>query len=273
MKTSNKTCKQCDRVKDKDEFSGRSLTCKYCTNQNSIKKKEEKAILEGTIYIHKPRIEYDANKTHKTCTKCSEEKELSEYYINRKSKDGYTARCIKCQCRKRIVSDEDLISKICNTCNIRKEMSEFSKDKGCRLGFKNKCKICYKICKNSYMREYIKNRLENDVLFRISKNIRTNIVNSFRKSGYKKNYKAYYILGCSFEEFKLHLESKFEDWMTWENYGKYNGELNYGWDLDHIIPISSAINEESVVKLNHFTNFQPLCSYINRYIKSNKLVY
>lgn len=42
-----KTCNQCSEVKDKIEFSGRSLKCKYCTNQNSIKKREEKALLEG----------------------------------------------------------------------------------------------------------------------------------------------------------------------------------------------------------------------------------
>ena len=58
--------------------------------------------------------------------------------------------------------------------------------------------------------------------------------------------------------------------MTWENHGKYNGEINYGWDLDHIIPISSAITIEDVINLNHHTNLQPLCSYTNRYVKRNK---
>jgi hypothetical protein len=66
-----------------------------------------------------------------------------------------------------------------------------------------------------------------------------------------------------------YIESKFEDWMNWDNRGKFNGELNYGWDLDHIVPISSAVTEEDIIKLNHYTNFQPLCSYINRVIKKN----
>jgi len=78
-------------------------------------------------------------------------------------------------------------------------------------------------------------------------------------------------LGCSFEEFKIYLESKFEDWMTWENKGLYNGYLNYGWDIDHKIPISSATTEEEMIKLNHYTNLQPLCSYTNRYIKRDYL--
>ena len=62
------------------------------------------------------------------------------------------------------------------------------------------------------------------------------------------------ILTCSFKEFKSHIESQFEDWMTWDNRGLYNGELNYGWDIDHIIPISSAKTEEDVIRLSCYTN-------------------
>ena len=63
----------------------------------------------------------------------------------------------------------------------------------------------------------------------------------------------------------------FEPWMNWENKGLYNGKLNYGWDIDHKIPVSSATTEEELVKLNHYTNLQPLCSKINRDIKKNKI--
>lgn len=118
---------------------------------------------------------------------------------------------------------------------------------------------------------YKKNRRKKDNLFRLTENIRKAITKSFYLKGTKKNSKTTIILGCSFQEFKTHIESKFEPWMNWENYGTYNGELNYGWDLDHITPISSAINEGDLIKLNHFTNFQPLCSYINRHIKREKI--
>ena len=57
--------------------------------------------------------------------------------------------------------------------------------------------------------------------------------------------------------------------MSWDNYGKYNGELNHGWDIDHIVPSSSALTEDELVKLNHFSNLQPLCSKTNRDIKKN----
>jgi hypothetical protein len=59
--------------------------------------------------------------------------------------------------------------------------------------------------------------------------------------------------------------------MSWENRGLYNGEFNYGWDIDHIIPILSAKTEEEIYKLNHFSNLQPLCSKINRDVKRDNL--
>lgn len=60
--------------------------------------------------------------------------------------------------------------------------------------------------------------------------------------------------------------------MTWDNYGKYSkGFENFGWDIDHIIPISSAKTTDEVLLLNHYTNLRPLCSYINRYIKKDIL--
>ena len=78
-------------------------------------------------------------------------------------------------------------------------------------------------------------------------------------------------LNYSIDDVKRQLEKHFTDEMNWENYGIYNGELNYGWDIDHIIPLSSAKTEEDIIKLNHYTNLQPLCSKINRDIKKDIL--
>lgn len=113
-------------------------------------------------------------------------------------------------------------------------------------------------------------RLSSDSLFKLKHNIMCGFRQSFKRKGFKKSCKTANILGCSFDDFKIYLESKFETWMSWDNYGLYNGELNYGWDLDHIIPLSSAKTEEDVIRLNHFSNLQPLCSKVNRDIKKNK---
>lgn len=114
-------------------------------------------------------------------------------------------------------------------------------------------------------------RKRTEPVYKITHNIRTLIGNSFKHAGFKKNSKTTQILGCSFIEFKLHLEAQFEPWMTWNNHGKYTGELNVSWDIDHILPLSSAVTEEDLVRLNHYTNLQPLCSYVNRNIKRDRI--
>ena|ERR1035437_2683467 len=53
--------------------------------------------------------------------------------------------------------------------------------------------------------------------------------------------------------------------------GLYNGQPNYGWDIDHKTPISIGKTIEDIIALNHYTNLQPLCSYVNRNIKKDKL--
>lgn len=116
-------------------------------------------------------------------------------------------------------------------------------------------------------------RKVNDPLFKLTCNLKCLIRSSLKQNGFTKNTKTYNILGCTFSEFKEYIESKFESWMNWNNYGNpKDGEysLNKTWDFDHIIPLSSARTEDELLKLNHYTNLQPLCSYTNRWIKTNK---
>lgn len=118
-------------------------------------------------------------------------------------------------------------------------------------------------------RKSYKKRRMNDPIFKMSENVRRMINLSIQKKGYTKKSRAYEILGCTYDEFKTHIESQFEPWMNWDNYGKFNGEFNYGWDIDHIIPRSEIKTEDDIIKLNHFTNLKPLCSKYNRHIKKN----
>jgi hypothetical protein len=123
---------------------------------------------------------------------------------------------------------------------------------------------------NKQRRVYITQRKINDPLFKLRENIRKSIAGSIKRSGFKKITITEQILGCSYDDFKIHLESQFEDWMTWDNYGNWNGiptEINTAWDIDHKIPTSSATTESELIALNHYTNLQPLCSYNNRFIK------
>jgi hypothetical protein len=200
--------------------------------------------------------------------------------------------------------------KKCSSCKIEKSDLSFYKDKSSKSGLRSNCKDCIKEYKKENVEKYRKyakkyrddnknkfalyyqknkeeinrrkredykngkrykrKKVKKSEFQKLSHSIRNTILNSFKRNGYKKISKSYQILGCSFEEFKFYLESKFETWMTWENKGLYNGELNYGWDIDHIIPISSAKSEDEIIRLNHYTNLQPLCSKVNRDIKKDK---
>ena len=123
---------------------------------------------------------------------------------------------------------------------------------------------------NEKYKEYIKNRKETDPIFKMQCRIRRLIGNSFKNCGFRKNTLSEKILGCSFENFKVYIESQFEDWMTFENHGKYNGEYHFGWDIDHIIELKTVKNIEDVIKLNHYSNLRPLDSKINRVDRNKK---
>ena len=79
--------------------------------------------------------------------------------------------------------------------------------------------------------EYCVKRQKIDPFYKLVRGIRSLILVSFKNQFTTKSKKTIEILGCSFEEFKLHLESKFDDKMNWENQGTY-------WHLDHIETIS-----------------------------------
>lgn len=111
---------------------------------------------------------------------------------------------------------------------------------------------------------YIREKLLNDPLFKLSCTIRNSINNSFRNKGYSKNSKTHNILCCSYEFFKIYIENKFDMYMNWENHGTY-------WHLDHITPISWAKDEKEIYTLNHYTNYQPL-SAIENLTKNNRFV-
>jgi hypothetical protein len=203
----------------------------------------------------------------KKCNICNLEKEIDAFTKTKyKGEIKYRPTCKQCTSErvKKWVNDNKEKRK-----EYIKNYSKINKDyinKKSRDYYKNNTEKVIK-----YSIEYKKNRRKNDEVFRISDNFRKLIQKSFLKINHKKTSKSIHILGCSYEDFKLHLESKFESWMNWDNYAKYNTTPNYGWDIDHIIPISLAKTVEDVIRLNHYTNLQPLCSYINRHIKRDKI--
>ncbi len=112
-------------------------------------------------------------------------------------------------------------------------------------------------------REYRKNRRETDHHFKTLCNMRSRLYLAFKNKNWKKGSSTSKLLGGSVEEVVSHIEAKFKNGMSWENYGK--------WHIDHIIPLSSAKTSDDMDKLCHFSNLQPLWQFDNIQ-KRNKLV-
>jgi hypothetical protein len=161
--------------------------------------------------------------------------------------------------------------KTCSRCKKNKELNMFGKNGYCKecnreylkqWRLDNKERTELHNIKNTL---YIQARRKNDNLFRLSMNIRSLISISIArcsKVNTGKNISTEKILGCTIVEFQNYLSSLFLLDMSWENYGQ--------WEIDHIIPISNAVSEEEVFKLNHYTNLQPLWKSDNR-AKGNRV--
>ena len=106
--------------------------------------------------------------------------------------------------------------------------------------------------------------------FRIVRACRTRVWNLL--NGNFKSASTMALIGCTGDELRKHLESKFEPWMTWENYGKRSTIKN--WDIDHIIPCAKFDLECPVQQhaCFHYSNLQPM-EHIANIKKRDKVIF
>jgi hypothetical protein len=175
------------------------------------------------------------------------------------------------------------MKKLCKGCYNELTLNLFSKAKNEKDGLQRRCKNCNSKQgrENShkraeYLKEYqIKNKScllnkrrlyeskrNKDPKIRVLNNIRSYTSIVVRRKGMIKSRKALDYIGCSIDIFINHLENQFKEGMLWDNYGK--------WEIDHIVPISTANSIDEVYNLNHYTNLQPMWKSDNAR-KSNKL--
>jgi len=115
-------------------------------------------------------------------------------------------------------------------------------------------------------RKKFKERLKNDINFRLNWLIRGRISRAIKLQLGKKAYKTIELLGCSIQTARNHIESQFDDSMTWDNHGEV-------WEIDHIIPIAlfDLRKKENQKRAFHYTNLQPLIKMENR-TKGSKII-
>ena len=91
---------------------------------------------------------------------------------------------------------------------------------------------------------------KNNPSFKLKKNLRRRLYGLLK--GTNKSASTMELIGCSIDKLWNHLESKFESWMTKENYGL--------WHVDHIIACAKfdLTCPEQQRTCFHYTNLQPL---------------
>lgn len=190
----------------------------------------------------------------KICSKCGRELSLDNFYNKKHGVSGFCKECYKARVKENMNKNRE---------HYLLHMRAYYEKIKSKLKYKRK-NIMKKNKERVY--SYKTKRLKDDELFALTERVRCLIYNSVSvRKGYTKKSKTQEIVGCTFEQLKEHLEN------TWyNNYGTYyNGEPVH---IDHIIPLSSAKNEEDVIKLCHYTNLQYLKPEDNLK-KSNKLDY
>ena len=211
----------------------------------------------------------------KKCSKCKEEKDFIEFHNHKRTKDGYTCRCKECSLNDKKEYYEKNKDKVKekvkeyrenNLDKVKKNVKEhYKKNRETLLEYKKnyhkenkehlselnlKYREDNKVSINECKRKYISNKRKTDSLFKLKENISKLINQSLKNKGFKKEYRSEEILGCTIQDFKEYIESKFVEGMSWENHGD--------WHLDHKTPVSWGKSENEIYELNHYTNFQPL---------------
>ena len=116
-------------------------------------------------------------------------------------------------------------------------------------------------------RDYERNRKARDPLYKLISNFRTAIYQVLKESNVEKNKHYFDILQYTPEQLITHLELKFKDTMTWDNYGE--------WHVDHKLPIThfniQEMGDSEFMKCWSLDNLQPMWGDEN-IKKSNKLL-
>ena len=116
-------------------------------------------------------------------------------------------------------------------------------------------------------RDYERNRKARDPLYKLISNFRTAIYQVLKESNVEKNKHYFDILQYTPEQLILHLENKFTDKMSWDNYGD--------WHVDHKLPITNyniqEMGDSEFMKCWSLDNLQPMWG-VDNIKKSNKLL-
>lgn len=235
----------------------------------------------------------------KNCIKCGKDKDISDFRF-RKDTQKYMNICVKCVAmrrqhyynkNKKVALDwqSDYYKKNQNEIlewhkdfylENRDDQLEYKKNwyaqnivsiRAYQKIYRKKNKVFLRSINN----QYLKLRRKSDPAFKLRKDVSRTVSAALKSNnGSKNGWSIMDYLPYSIEELKQHLEKQFESWMTWDNHGKYNPNIQT-WQIDHIIPQSlllyASMDDENFQKCWALDNLQPLKA-IDNIKKGNKII-
>lgn len=192
----------------------------------------------------------------KLCSGCLVGKPLTAFHKDKHTGDGLACRCKACQCarRKQHYADNKEREKkyqqgyyAANKEQVDAKRKEFEQSPRRKAWLKQWLSSPIQRAKAADAHKY---RLLTDIQFRLACNLRGRLKDALRKG--RKVGSAVRDLGCTVGELKIHLESKFTEGMSWDNYGQ--------WHVDHIKPLAvfDLTNRQQFLEACNWTNLQPL---------------
>ena len=190
----------------------------------------------------------------KWCRKCNKEyynkrrdsilKSKKEYYKENRDKKSEYNRDYYEKNRKKILKNAE---------RYHKENKEKRNANTRKYHRENKEKI------KENKKKYIRNKRKTDSIFKLNSNFSCLIYQSLRQNKNGKHWED--IVGYTVDDLKNHLESLWEPWMNWENYGIYKPDGPKVWQIDHIIPKSwfnyTSYKDEEFKRCWELSNLQP----------------
>lgn len=296
-----KICTKCKIEKEINEFrskigpkaskNGLNPQCRICERdakrEYDAKKKQENPF--KFCYICKLTKHCDVffkySKTGDKCLECVEEEKKKQIEYSKQFRVQHL--------------DE---TKRCSKCLIFVPFEQFWKSKHTIDGFYSSCIQCTKLSSSKFserklknQRDWRKNNLQKarslinnwdkrkrqtDPSYKLRRNVMHAIVASIRNYGFKNeqtialNKAIFAYLPYTANQLKTHIEALWEDWMNWDNYGRFHPE-HETWQIDHIIPqsklIFSNLEDENFQTLWALRNLRPLETIAN-IKKSNTLL-
>ena len=172
----------------------------------------------------------------KQCKVCKITKDLFEFPNHRNMADGVLSTCRKCK------SEYLKHYRALNLEKCKQQVRELYAKNRKKYAKKQRAKPDF------YVKKYLK--AKNNILEHLATRLRIRLHSALRRKNLKKQTSLSTYLGCTVEELKIHLEKQFKPGMSWDNRKE--------WHIDHIVPLASAKDEETMNKLCHYTNLQPL---------------